>query len=116
MCVALLVVACDAFHVPAMPRSARSLRSYSTLIKAQDSVPEGSPVPEDSAVPETQPKPKSTGAGVMPEKFMGVFDMSSGIGSLGASLTVSVMFCTVVELIKALDPNPDVVSEWFGKF
>ena len=42
---------------------------------------------------EEQSVKSSTGAGVMPEKFLGVFDMSTTAGSLGASLTVAVIFC-----------------------
>lgn len=49
--------------------------------------------------------PKEKGAGVMPDKFL-IFDMKTSTGSLGASLTVSVIFCVVVELIKLIDPNP----------
>ena len=42
-------------------------------------------------------------------------DMSSELGPVGASLAVGVIFCTVVEFGKALDPNP-AVSSMFGKF
>ena len=55
--------------------------------------------------PAEPPSVKEKGAGVMPDKFL-IFDMKTSTGSLGASLTVSVIFCAVVELIKLIDPNP----------
>ena len=46
----------------------------------------------------------------MPTKFMGVFDMTTGAGSLGGSFTVAVIFCIAVELLKFFDPNTSGTS------
>ena len=61
-----------------------------------------------------QPPTKSNLPEGMPERVLG-WPMDKPWGSLGASVTVAVLFCSVVELIKAFDPRPEVVS-LFGKF
>ena len=46
-----------------------------------------------------------------PEKFMGVFDINTPVGVIGASLVVSVGFCLVVETIKFFDPSTTSIFE-----
>jgi len=50
------------------------------------------------------------------KSFMGVFDTTTSAGALGASLTVSLGFCGLVELLKFFDPNNPGDASIFGSF
>lgn len=103
------VVACSALRVQPTTLRGPSLRRVHPRCSEADA--DGA----ESEPPALASAPDLSGQGVMPDKFLGVFDMKSTAGSLGASLVVAVIFCTVVEGIKAFDPRPEVVS-MFGKF
>ena len=103
------VVACSALRVQPTTLRGPSLRRVHPRCSEADADGAESEPPAPASAPDL------SGQGVMPDKFLGVFDMKSTAGSLGASLVVAVIFCTVVEGIKAFDPRPEVVS-MFGKF
>jgi len=107
MLIAMLCAECGALQTHVSPRHVHIRRSLPRLMADEPSaeVADGALIEERS------------GAGVMPSKFLGVFDMSTGFGSLGGSISVAVMFCFVVELGKLLDPNPaspSMFTEMFG--
>eukprot|EP00310_Coccolithus_braarudii_P001345 CAMPEP_0183360936 /NCGR_PEP_ID=MMETSP0164_2-20130417/56157_1 /TAXON_ID=221442 /ORGANISM="Coccolithus pelagicus ssp braarudi, Strain PLY182g" /LENGTH=84 /DNA_ID=CAMNT_0025535385 /DNA_START=135 /DNA_END=389 /DNA_ORIENTATION=+ len=66
--------------------------------------------PEPSPSLPSSGSPKSVVPEGMDRMFLGIFDMSTRAGALGASIVVSVAFVTVVEGIKWIDPNPAAPS------
>ena len=66
---------------------------------------------EDEAAATPAPsKPTGEGTSTMPTKFLGFLDVTTGPGSLAASLVVAAAFGVLVEFVKFVDPNPSSPS------
>ena len=110
-----LFAVAQGFVVPqAIPTASHLAVSRSRPVRLAEEGTEAAPTPEAAAPAKSDTE--SSGAGVMPDNFMGIFDMKTTFGSLGASLTVAVIFCVVVELIKLIDPNPSSPSMFASLF
>uniref|UniRef100_A0A7S2HCU3 H(+)-exporting diphosphatase n=1 Tax=Haptolina brevifila TaxID=156173 RepID=A0A7S2HCU3_9EUKA len=108
----LLIATCDAFQVvPGIARNLQPVSLHEPLLRAlppwlvESNEDKEGEAPETNA-PEAKAEVKKTATGGMPTDFLGVFDVTTTFGALGASIVVSVLFVVLVEGIKFIDPNP----------
>ncbi|KAL1520636.1 hypothetical protein AB1Y20_022209 [Prymnesium parvum] len=105
---ALLLLGAAALRVPLAPRGAAASRCARPLMMADADDSSASAQPSEEPPPPSPPPmtEKEIRRSMMPTDFLGVFDVSTTAGALGASIVVACGFGLLVETIKFIDPSP----------
>jgi hypothetical protein len=98
---ALLLASCQAWRVP-MPAAHVTAHRARALPVFMEEAAEASEEPQPAA---EAPAEKAASKSQMPKDFLGFIDVTTGGGSLLASLIVAGGFGLLVEFIKYADPN-----------